>query len=489
MLVIWLGCCAWAGSAWAGRDLAHRFPGQQPFYRDRAFRNAFVIGAVVGVAVIAGLVFYRRTVYSEDGINYYAKQSLLFSSFASNGFYGVRTLLDSILTADYKMFMNLFISIPYLFLPRTVNCFMVCYALTCFVPMWFALLAVAKRAADAFAGVRRGLYYPLCMACMVLWPMFLWPATHGMPDAFGLTFAAVILLLTADYRFDRLEPRRLVCLFAATFALVLTRRWYMFWILTYYLCYAAAVCCRGGGAGSLPGTGQSAQVRHPGGDPVVVHAARHLPAALLRRRAAGQPAGPAGAAGLAVLALCLAGLVLALAKPALRGPAAGWRCPPPGPWRCLPAAGDHAKPDFGAVLPGTAFCALAAVCALRRAALARAGAGAAAAFFVLNFARAAGPGAYLSTPLLSDESLDLTRLTDLDQMAAVTTVLQNCAQDETVYINIHWDGYSGTTFAFSHPANPQLQSMILWESSVPSTHGLPSRHLDVSKYVMVTDKF
>lgn len=71
--------------------------------------------------------------------------------------------------------------------------------------------------------------------------MFLWPATHGMPDAFGLTFAAVILLLTADYRFDRLEPRRLVCLFAATFALVLTRRWYMFWILAYYLCYAAAV--------------------------------------------------------------------------------------------------------------------------------------------------------------------------------------------------------------------------------------------------------
>lgn len=109
---------------------------------------------------------------------------------------------------------------------------------------------------------------------------------------------------------------------------------------------------------------------------------------------------------------------------------------------------------------------------------------------MLNFANALRvPGAYLSTPLLSDESLDLTCRTDLDQMAAVTDfVLQNCAQDETVYINIDSDGYSGTTFAFSDPANPQLQSMILWESSVPSTHGFPTG-IWTSKYVMVTDKF
>ena len=54
------------------------------------------------------------------------------------------------------------------------------------------------------------------MAAMVLWPMFLWPATHGLPDAFGLTFAAVILLLGADLRFETLPPARL---------LALVRRW------------------------------------------------------------------------------------------------------------------------------------------------------------------------------------------------------------------------------------------------------------------------
>ena len=99
-----------------------------------AFLRSLLAGAAVGVAVIAALVLYRQTLYSEDAINYYSKQSLLFNTFAANGFYGVRTLLENLLAADYKMFMNLFISLPYLLLPRTVNAFMLSYALTCFVP-------------------------------------------------------------------------------------------------------------------------------------------------------------------------------------------------------------------------------------------------------------------------------------------------------------------------------------------------------------------
>ena len=506
LLVIWLwvlcmgGLCLLLGNAWR-----IAFPRQQPFYRDRAFRNAFVIGAAVGVVVIAGLVLYRRTVYSEDGINYFAKQSLLFSSFANNGFYGVHVLLESLITADYKMFMNLFISVPYLFLPRTLESFMICYALTCFVPMWFALLAVAQRVAAAFPGVRTALYYPLCMAVMVLWPMFLWPATHGMPDAFGLTFAAVILLLTADYRFDRLEPGRLVCLFAATFALVLTRRWYMFWILAYYLCYAAAVLL---GAARRRALGRVLGNLLKFGIPAVLCVVLPLlptfVTALTTDYADIYGAYYGGGFGVNALAqlwrqgilfaaLCLAGFLLALARPSLRGPALVVAVSGVGAMALFThtqSLGDHQSLILAPLYLGTAFCALAGLCALRRAMAARAGAGVAALFFVLNFANALRvPGAYLSTPLLSDESLDLTRRTDLDLMGAVTDfVLENCADGETAYINMDSDGYSGTTFAYSDPSHPELQSRILWESSVPSTHGFPTG-IWTSKYVMVTDKF
>lgn len=130
VLLLWVLC---TGTLWLLLATAWKlsFPGED-WRHDKVFRRCLLAGVVVGLAVIAGLVFYRRTVYGEDAINYYAKQNLLFNSFATSGFYGVSNLLENLLTADYKMFMNLFISLPYLFLPRNLNTFMVCYGLTCF---------------------------------------------------------------------------------------------------------------------------------------------------------------------------------------------------------------------------------------------------------------------------------------------------------------------------------------------------------------------
>ena len=506
LLVVWMwllcmgGLCLLLGTAW---KIA--FPGEPPFRKDKTFCRAWIGGAVLGFAVIAGLVLYRQTVYGEDAINYFAKQQLLFSTFSTNGFYGVHVLLESLLTADYKMFMNLFISIPYLFLPRTINCFMLCYTLTCFVPMWLALLMVAKRAAAWFDGVHTALYYPLCMAAMVLWPMFLWPATHGMPDAFGLTFAAVIVLLTVDYRFDRLEAARLICLFAATFALVLTRRWYMFWILAYYLCYAAAVLI---GAARRKAFGRVLGNLLKFGIPAVLCVVLPLLPTFVTALTTdyadiygafygggfgGNALAQLWRQGLIFAALCLAGLVLALAKPGLRGRMAVTALSCVGAmvlFTRTQSLGDHQSLILAPFYLTAAFCALAGICALQRRTMARTGAGLAAVFFVANFANALRvPGYYLSTPLFSDESLDITRRTDLDAMRAVTDfVLENCPDGETVYINIDSDGYSGTTFAYSNPTHPELQNKILWESSVPSTHGFPTG-IWTSRYVMVTDKF
>ena len=121
--LLWVLCTGWLWwlLAYTWRTA---FPGEG-LRSDPAFLRALLGGAAVGLAVMAGLVFYRRTVYATDAVNYFAKQNLLFNSFATSGFYGVSNLLENLLTADYKMFMNLFISLPYLFLPRNLNIFMV----------------------------------------------------------------------------------------------------------------------------------------------------------------------------------------------------------------------------------------------------------------------------------------------------------------------------------------------------------------------------
>lgn len=480
------------------------FPGQR-VAQDKTFLRSWLAGSAVGVAVIAALVCYRQTVYSDDAINYFAKQTLLFGSFGQSGFYGIHVLLESLLTADYKMFMNLFISVPYLFTGRSINAFMVCYAITCFVPMWFALLMGAKYLAQQLPACHTALYYPLCMAVMVLWPMFLWPATHGMPDAFGLTFAAVIALLCADYRFETLPWPRLLAIFAATFALILTRRWYMFWILAFYAVYVLAVL-----VGAVRRKTLGSTLKHMllfGVPSAVIIVGALLPTfktilttdyadiygAYYGGGFGNNCLGQLRTQGLIWLVLCAAGLAWLLYCRSTRAQAIVAAAASLGAmvlFTRTQSLGDHQSlilaPFYLLMLFG-----LCAKLTQQKAKpwLRNAAAGVLAVFLVVNFGNALRlPGKNVQTLALSSESLDLTRRTDLAQMRAVTDfVLEHCTEDQTVYINMDSNGYSGTTFAYSDPAYPQLQTMILWESSVPSTHGFPTG-IWTSEYVMVTDR-
>lgn len=480
------------------------FPGQR-VAQDKTFLRSWLAGSAVGVAVIAALVCYRQTVYSDDAINYFAKQTLLFGSFGQSGFYGIHVLLESLLTADYKMFMNLFISVPYLFTGRSINAFMVCYAIACFVPMWFALLMGAKYLAQQLPACHTALYYPLCMAVMVLWPMFLWPATHGMPDAFGLTFAAVIALLCADYRFEMLPWPRLLAIFAATFALILTRRWYMFWILAFYAVYVLAVL-----VGAVRRKTLGSTLKHMllfGVPSAVIIVGALLPTfktilttdyadiygAYYGGGFGNNCLGQLRTQGLIWLVLCAAGLVWLLYCRSTRAQAIVAAAVSLGAmvlFTRTQSLGDHQSlilaPFYLLMLFG-----LCAKLTQQKAKpwLRNAAAGVLAVFLVVNFGNALRlPGKNVQTLALSSESLDLTRRTDLAQMRAVTDfVLEHCTGDQTVYINMDSNGYSGTTFAYSDPAHPQLQTMILWESSVPSTHGFPTG-IWTSEYVMVTDR-
>lgn len=480
------------------------FPGQR-VAQDKTFLRSWLAGSAVGVAVIAALVCYRQTVYSDDAINYFAKQTLLFGSFGQSGFYGIHVLLESLLTADYKMFMNLFISVPYLFTGRSINAFMVCYAITCFVPMWFALLMGAKYLAQQLPACHTALYYPLCMAVMVLWPMFLWPATHGMADAFGLTFAAVIALLCADYRFETLPWPRLLAIFAATFALILTRRWYMFWILAFYAVYVLAVL-----VGAVRRKTLGSTLKHMllfGVPSAVIIVGALLPTfktilttdyadiygAYYGGGFGNNCLGQLRTQGLIWLVLCAAGLVWLLYCRSTRAQAIVAAAASLGAmvlFTRTQSLGDHQSlilaPFYLLMLFG-----LCAKLTQQKAKpwLRNAAAGVLAVFLVVNFGNALRlPGKNVQTLALSSESLDLTRRTDLAQMRAVTDfVLEHCTEDQTVYINMDSNGYSGTTFAYSDPAHPQLQTMILWESSVPSTHGFPTG-IWTSEYVMVTDR-
>lgn len=493
VVLMWAIC---TGGLWLLLHTAWQlaFPGEAPF-SDRRFNLTLAVGSAVGIALIAAIIFYRQDLYGQDAVNYYAKQNLLLASFGTNGFYGVHLLAENLLTADYKMFLNLFVSVLYLFTNRSINAFMLCYALTCFVPAWAALLLCARKLGVWLGSTHRA-YLPLCMAAMVGWPMFLWPATNGMPDWFGLAFVGCILLLTADYRFERLEFPRLAALFCATFALILTRRWYMFWVLAYYLTYAAAVLAGAARQKRFAGTlGNLCKFGIPSVLGIVLPLFLTFKTILTTDYADIYGAYYGGGfvnnalwlfrtQGAVFWLLGAVGLMLALRCRQARWPVA-----------VVAASGLLAMALFtrtqslgyhqALLLAPLYLCLLFAAMALPR--LPRLESALFAVLLALNLGCALGlwPN---GRGLLTDVRINLTRRTDLQQIAAVTDfVLEHCDPDDTVYININSDGYSGSALAFSDPAHPELQSMILYEASVPSTHGFPAQ-IWTSKYVMVTDR-
>lgn len=79
------------------------------------------------------------------------------------------------------------------------------------------------------------------MTWIVTYPWLRMSAMLSQPDWFGLIFGFSILLLTLDFRFEKLEPVRFCLLFAATAAIILSRRWYLYFVVGYYFAYAVLV--------------------------------------------------------------------------------------------------------------------------------------------------------------------------------------------------------------------------------------------------------
>ena len=86
-------------------------------------------------------------------------------------------------------------------------------------------------------------YFLIGMTWMVTYPWLRMSAMLSQPDWFGLIFGFSILLLTLDFRFEKLEPVRFCLLFAATAAIILSRRWYLYFVV------GLLFCLRGAGAG------------------------------------------------------------------------------------------------------------------------------------------------------------------------------------------------------------------------------------------------
>ena len=207
--------------------------------------DLFHKAVIVGLWAAALLYFFwaldrRSFVYIWDYFNYINKQYSAEAAFLQGPAAGFQYIFGSF-AEDYTNFITLFLDFPFCLSDRTGDSFAFCQVFS-ILPMLLVLLAgLTIKVGQMLQVKHRFWYFLMGFSWCITFPFLRMSAMLGQPDWFGLIFGFSILLLTLDFRFESLQPVRFCLLFAATAAIILSRRWYLYFVVGYYFAYAALV--------------------------------------------------------------------------------------------------------------------------------------------------------------------------------------------------------------------------------------------------------
>ena len=205
------------------------------------FHKAIIVGLWAAALVYFFWALGRRSfVYIWDYFNYISKQYSAEAAFLQSPAAGFRFIFGSF-AEDYTNFITLFLDFPFCLSDRTGDSFAFCQVFS-IMPMLLVLLAgLTIKVGQMLRVKNRFWYFLMGFSWCITFPFLRMSAMLSQPDWFGLIFAFSILLLTLDFRFEKLEPVRFCLLFAATAAIILSRRWYLYFVVGYYFAYAVLV--------------------------------------------------------------------------------------------------------------------------------------------------------------------------------------------------------------------------------------------------------
>lgn len=205
------------------------------------FHRAVLAGVWAAALLYAFWALGSHTfVYHWDYANYILKQYSTEAAFLQGAGVGFRFVFDSI-TEDYTNFISLFTEFPFCLSGKTGDDYAFCQVFSILPTLLVLLAGLVLKAGQMLRVKNRFWYFLMGLGWCITYPWLRMSAMLGQPDWFGLIFAFSILLLTLDFRFEKLDPVRFVLLFSATAAIILSRRWYLYFVVGYYFSYALLV--------------------------------------------------------------------------------------------------------------------------------------------------------------------------------------------------------------------------------------------------------
>ena len=195
------------------------------------------------ISILITYLFYfisilsRKFIYYWDFACYYHIQLGVENFFNISLYEGIRDFVGSTWSGEYGTFLTFFVESIFRFSNRTANA----YVLSCvliFIPyIVISLSILLKKLIKVFEIKNEKLFFIVALIISMLFPIVHATFIYGQPDLFGIVFIFLIITLTIDYDFYKVDYERLFGIGIITFMLLISRRWYMYFILTYYLNY------------------------------------------------------------------------------------------------------------------------------------------------------------------------------------------------------------------------------------------------------------
>lgn len=195
------------------------------------------------ISILLSSIIYIYINYASNTIKIwdyacYYRMALNFSDLFKIGILdGMKQIIITIWRDEYNLFLLLFTSFPFELSSKTPQAFMNAYFLIYVIPTIIVYCKLAEKLIVKYEIKNIHITYITMCIFTIGFPSLHIAATKGMPDIGGQIFIGLILLLTIDYDFEKIESKRFILLALCSIFLFIFRRWYTFWLVGFYVSY------------------------------------------------------------------------------------------------------------------------------------------------------------------------------------------------------------------------------------------------------------
>ena len=194
----------------------------------------FLILLIFVIIIIYSIsIFTRKFIYYWDFSCYYNLQLDTIKSYQSGLITGIKQLVGSTWAGEYGSLLSYIPQVIFQFTNKSISFYLFSSVIT-IVPYLIISIGIFTK---KILNTKKEYKFIISVLIISLIPLLHGTFIIGQPDLFGLVFIFLLLTITKDYNFIKLDIIKLLEILLLTLLLTMSRRWYVYWILTYYILY------------------------------------------------------------------------------------------------------------------------------------------------------------------------------------------------------------------------------------------------------------